>query len=162
MDDITTIIYILIGVLYLIVRAFKKKKAPVPPTQQTDEGDITTQPAAPQRKRSLTFEELLKEISGQPPEEEEEPEEEETPPQPVRSDEEVKSTYQKSIEDAKASKKGEREDITQRHIGRFDVEVHEEETETSSVAKELAATLRNTDGIRKAIILKEILDRKYD
>ncbi|MEQ8711521.1 MAG: hypothetical protein RIC80_00800 [Cyclobacteriaceae bacterium] len=181
MDDFQTILYIVVGIIYFLSRALKKKKPPVKPSRPgQDTEDDTPQTTA---SKPLTFEELLREFTeGKQPEEEEqrspippptpEPARRSTSPMTYRqeedddeilepakrrfSDEDSKRIYEASIRSVEKMKEEEFED-TQYHFKQY--EDHRDEETT--LGAEVADMLRDADGARKAIILSEILTRKY-
>lgn len=180
MDDFQTILYIIVGIIYFLSRALKKKKPPVKPSQPAQDFDDDTPQTSP--PKPLTFEELLREFTEGKQPEEEEPEPIPTPaPAPVQrskspmtsryeedddeilepakrrfSDEDSKRIYEESVR-AVENMKEEQFSDTQYHFKRTE-DTQEEE---SSIGSEIADMLRDGDGARKAIILSEILNRKY-
>lgn len=64
MDDFKIWFYILLGVIYLLSRVLKKKEAPGEATQGDFESPYSGQKtSSPEAERPLTFDELLKEIT---------------------------------------------------------------------------------------------------
>lgn len=165
MDDIQTILYIAIGIIYLVARALKRKKPqmpPVDPGEQVPEAEESTE-RRPQRKRPLSFDELIKEISGQAAEPEPEPEPEpDRHRRPLVSDTDAQATYEKSIDQAKRiRKKGVASHAKMERIRLFQ-DQDEKVTERNYLAEDIADSLKNNWDIKKAIVINEILTRKYD
>lgn len=182
MDDFQTILYIVVGLLYFLSRGIKKKKPPVKPNRQVGEaGEEQDQNRPP---KALTFEELLKEFTEG--KEAEEVEEASPPPPPTRSepphrsrspltsrreedddeiaqparrrfaDEDSRRIYEQSIKSAENLKS---DHSSESSYGFKRYEDHSEEETTAGA--EIAEILKEEDGARKAIILSEILNRKY-
>lgn len=166
MDDYKVLLYIIFGVIYLISRVMKsRKKQQAQQSQQEHSEDSSEAP-----KKEISFEDLLKEFTqgGQqektvpqyeePIEEEptryEEPVVEETTW--VGSDEEATSVYERSIRDAETVDM--MEQGHDHHLQRFAVY---EEDEKDTFLADLSDELQEEDGLKKAIIYKEILDRKH-
>ena len=181
MDDFQTILYIIIGLLYFLSRGLKKKKPPVKPDRPS--GDVAKEQGQDSAPRQLTFEELLREFTegkqaGEedertpPPAEEVEPSRRSISPmsshreedddeirQPARrrfADEDSRKIYQESIRSAENLRS---EHSSQPEYGFKRYEDHSDEETT--VGAEIASVLKEEDGGRKAIILSEILNRKY-
>lgn len=156
MDDIQLLLYIAFGVIYILSRAFRKKKGV--PKDSASGQDSESRPAAP------SFEDLLKEFTQgtdadktrtQPelvsePRVEEFGFEEELP-----SDTEIDEIYQESIRQAEHGRK---KQALESKFKRFDV--FDEQQEEPLVVS-MMRDLEGTDGLKKAVIYKEILDRKY-
>ena len=172
MDDIQTILYIVIGVIYLLFRVLRKKSPKLPPPDTQEDVDVA--PQAQPKKQPHSFEELLREITGksQKPQteaEEKELEEFESEPQveaqrsrPLISDQSAQATFKESVKEAEKrrmpvldvkplkSKLG----IPQEYLPDKDAK--------NSLAREIASSLGNTRDIKKAIVINEILTRKYN
>lgn len=156
MDDIQLLLYIAFGVIYILSRAFRKKKGV--PADPASRQDSESRPAAP------SFEDLLSDFtqgtgadktSTQPelviePEVEEYGFEEELP-----SDAEIDEIYQESIRQAE---QGRQKPVLESKFKRF--AVFDEQQEEPLVVS-MMRDLENSDGLKKAVIYKEILDRKY-
>jgi len=165
MDDFKVLLYIIFGVIYVISRVMKNRKK-----QQNQQGAEADEPyQAPQKE--VSFEDLLKEFT-QGKQEEPTVKYEEPTIQPVKyeepvveevswagSDEEATSVYEQSIKAAEnlpdVEMEGKGHD---HHLQRFGE--YEEEEENSFLA-DLRADLQEEDGLKKAVIYKEILDRKH-
>lgn len=177
MDDIQTWIYVIVGLIYFIVRAVKKNK-PIPPNT-SDQDSQNPQRADSERRKPLTFEELLKEFtdpqSTQSREEEveeiedvKEEERERTKEDfaqegSVRrfSDEESRRVYEESIKKAEGFQlKYEADDDY--HSEKLKNILHDhEDVEEDSTVDDVREMLSNPQDAKKAIILGEILGRRY-
>lgn len=192
MDDIQFWIYLIFAAIYFLTRNLRKrskeseKKRPRSPLETQDEDSTTP------KKQSQSFEDLLREVTGQSEfpgqQKEEEREQEIEEPEPFVeafdkyktagsreyeeekgdfeegktrrfSDEESREVYERSIRMAEGS------DLTFDPDESFrssklkgSTQVEEEENE---FVKEIRETLANSDEARKAIILSEIINRKY-
>jgi len=169
MDDIQLVLYIIFVIIAILARAFKSnknKQAPPPPPSNREE--------SPNRKKPMSFEDLLKEFeesssSGQKKVKQE--------PEPVSTyesyeyeseipdDDEVRSVYEDSLKRAKEFKTiDELVDLEDdRHIGNFKHfgGYSEEEVEGHEESNEYLQLLQDAEGAKKAIILSEIINRKY-
>lgn len=179
MDDIQFWLYILFAVIYFIARGLKKKK-PQKPVNKPESTTTSQTDSRPQRK-PVSFEELLKEFTEgrgqeQPEEREvfqEHDEEVDTAYQTVDeqekdepfeegktrrfSDEESKRVYQESIARAEgASLEFKRDE----HF-RSKLKSNRNDETGSAVAAEIRDLLSNPNDAKKAVVLSEILNRKY-
>jgi hypothetical protein len=174
MDDLELYIYIALGAIYFLSRVLRKKK-PAPPPQKhrnTDSGRGYEQ--TPRTEKPVTFEDLLKEFTGQKEkpeyEYEEEPEElEESYTQEVEqsageyaTEEEVSYKSYEEVYNVNKDYKtlDEQVKLELAEKKRFD-EYKISEGVNIHTAKRFRDLLQNKDGIKDAIILKEILDHKY-
>jgi hypothetical protein len=165
MDDIKVLLYIVFGVIYVISRAMKNRKKQQK-QQDTEQGESNQGP-----EKELSFEDLLKEFTqektAEPTVSYDEPKyEPEVFEKPTNeevawagSDDEATSVYEQSIKEAENLQD---EDMMDKghnhHLQRFDVFEEEEE---DTFLTDLAAELQEEDGLKKAVIYKEILDRKH-
>ena len=160
MDD-NLIYYLVIGAIYLISRLLKKKKAvkPIAPTSTINETEDYQEqiPQQQDTQKPASFKDMLKEISQEytdkrEPEptiaEVEEPVEVE---EPIIEKEEL-STEAKYI---KRRKKEIAEEDRRRELRRLDVE------EDGHDSHDVLELLREEGGAANAIILSEIMNRKY-
>ena len=165
MEDFKIWIYLVFGAIYLITRVMKKKKpeeAPHSPLETADDN-------YPKRQAPSSFEELLQEFTEQR-EEKEEPaiREEAVKSSPVEvdtrlegerrhfADEESRQIYERSIQEAEGA------DISYERDEHFKVNRAASEHERShEIGSSLKSMLRNPGSARKAVILAEILNRKY-
>ena len=183
MDDIQIWLYIIFGIFYFVSRILKKKKPETPNNSETSE---SPQP----EKRPMSFEDLLKEITedrkvdkSDPPapvvqpvvketkryesaaetikREEEERKEEFLKEGETRhfADEESKAIYERSVKMAKDNA-GEFKSFDQFTTTTSKMQ-RTETVQENSVATELKSMLQNKQDVKKAIILNEILARKY-
>ena len=157
MDDIQLLVYILIIALGIFSRFLKAKKKN-PKTQAPAESESDSQ------KPTVTFEELLKEFTGEDstevePEETFKPQKIEKKPITVEyNDDEIQQRYQESLRKAEAYQSKTKDD---RHTGKFTHFRGYDDFEKEKEESEFLTFLREEDGPRKAIILGEILNRKY-
>ncbi|MFY0628118.1 MAG: hypothetical protein JXR07_17605 [Reichenbachiella sp.] len=162
MDDSNILYYLALAGIYIISRVLKKKK----PVEEPVEYEESTPEAvsSPKPKRPSSVEDILKELSK-----EFTPQETEPIPENVIKPVQAKPTplpdYQ--AENIEAIKPDEKIDIVpHKPIERkkptyersIKFEIEEEENE---VTTEIRDFLAEQDGPKKAIILKEIFDRKY-
>ncbi len=182
MDDIQTLLYIVIGLIYFLSRSFGKKKKPQNrPQQQSPE-----QQQQKTGKKPMTFEELLEEFTrdaqGQNKKEEVEEDFEEEVDLPKKqtsyktieevddeiaepatrrfADDESRRIYEESVRGAKTYEKaGSLFDNQEK--SRFAGYAKAEESKQNEIAKDVKAMLQDADDAKRAIILSEILNRKY-
>ena len=179
MDDLELYIYIALGVIYFLSRAFRKKKQVAPPQNKRKADSGEDYAGAPQKEKTVTFEDLLREFTGQKEEPEydyveeaEEPDrsydeesyyrEEEQNAEEYTATEEVEyKSYDEVYNVSKDLKTlDEQVDLKLAEKKRFD-KYKIEEGVNIHTAKRFRELLQNKDSIKDAIILKEILDRKY-
>jgi hypothetical protein len=176
--ELKVIIWIIIGLFYLISR-FRKK--PAPPTAQQGQReaapDTTSQP-----NRPMTFEELLREIEGtkkapepvpQPKQSweseaydyEDEPVPEKKPLEDVnydyRKEDNIYETYEKAKNEAFYRPSLEETSRLEDTIVRFKEFKPYDQEKKKSLATEYIQELKNPSSFRKAFILSEILNRKF-
>ncbi len=173
MDDIQTWLYVIIGLIYFIVRAVKKKK-PIPPSTESQQR-TSSQGSATERRKPLTFEELLKEFTepqGNQANEEDYEEAEEIAQEKTKedfaqegstrrfSDEESRKIYEESIKKAEGFelKYDADEDY---HSEKLKSIFHDHEEEEDTIADEVREMFSDPQDAKKAIILGEILNRRY-
>ena len=188
MSDLELYIYIGLVLIYFLSRAMRKKKPQKPPIQRSGSPTRNIQEKTSSEVRPLTFEELLKEFTGQREEEStvveaEEPERVEEPSQSAyeygaderskenEDDYNVPENYEnydetyKSYEEVydhqeKLVNLDEQVDLNTGGRKRFE-KYTIDKAENIHIARRYKDMLKNQDSIRDAIILKEILDRKY-
>lgn len=176
MDDIQFWLYLVFAVIYFISRSMKKKNPPKPqsrPQQQASE-------PAERRNRPVTFEELLQEFTEgkSQPKEAQQPEpveatqvvkerkwQEENKPKEFEegrtrrfSDEESRKVYEESIKRAEGA---ELEFKRDEHFQSKLKSRAKREAEGSEVAADVLAMLQDQDQAKRAVVLSEILNRKY-
>lgn len=175
MDDLKIIVWIIIGIAYLLSRG-KKKAVPPPPASRPDED---AEPAETGRPVPKSFEDLLREIEGM-----KQPKRQEPVPQPEIVDydeqvgeeeqdlEDVRPSYgrkeepiYKTYEDAKAQAfyRPSLEETVKLEdtIVRFTNFKGYEKEPRKSVLNEYLKELRDPQGFKKAFIMSEILRPKY-
>ena len=158
MDDIQLLIYIIFVVVALLSRFLSKKKA-LPPRDPGQEGP---------EEKPVSFEDLLREFS----EKTREVREHSTPmtkaaPQKVErkqeyrqetiSDEEVTRRFEESVRAAKIEKVP--ESALSDRLVHF--KNYETEDEGNPFAESIREMLKNPDDVAKAVVLSEIINRKY-
>ena len=169
--DESIIFYIIAAVIYVVSRLLKSK-----PKEGTNE-----YPDQDTQRRPMSFEDILRELGGETTVEEEEPyrpvpekskSQEKLPDtisraEPSRQqafekvDNEVKNLYEKSVSEAKKIKTIDElvdYDQPREKILKEAPLIRKRNTGASTISK----MLRNKSEARKAIILSEIIQRKYD
>lgn len=164
MDD-SILYYLVLGAIYVLSKIFGKKKNQDIPAEVDEFEEVNT--PRPAKKPAPTFEDILKELTGEqsPVFTKEEKEEPLQPaPEPVLATELV--DYQKK--NIEALEADDLIDIVphkpiERKKPQFERDIHfiVEEEEGEDVGADIDEMLSDYDGIRKAIVLKEVLDRKY-
>ncbi|MFT6883025.1 MAG: hypothetical protein ACJAVY_001827 [Marinoscillum sp.] len=173
MDNIQFWLYLAFGAIYFITRMMKKKKT-------TEDGELEERSSTAPKPRPLTFEELLKEFTQQEGSSEQVKEEKvlaidkqerakedwkrkkspstfEEGKTRVFSDDESKRIYQESVKRAEGAKLDfERDEHFDPKIERIQVA-----EESRSVAMDIREMLADTEQAKRAVILGEILNRKY-
>ncbi|MDN5210992.1 hypothetical protein QQ020_02995 [Fulvivirgaceae bacterium BMA12] len=175
MDDLSTVFYIIIGIIYFIYSAIKKGKPKNIPRQQPgspvqDELDQGNEAATGEEMpRRPSFEDLLREFTQEePPAAPKEVVEEttyETYEEPVNTyvPDTTYPTYQEekkapSIYDEYQNIQVTEEDIVRRPLFKAS---EADEAPVNKFGAELREMLKNRDGLKKAIIINEILKPKY-
>ena len=167
MEDYKILIYLVLSILYFLFRNRGKKKEQKPVTQNPQTND------APQRKTPKSFEELLRELSGEnqqqtafdetPSEFEQEVDErllnqEIKEKELINYDDSLKELYKKGD---KLKSIDELVDYSAINDSSSRFEDLDEEAEENSFAKEIRDGLSNPDSAKKAIVYAEIFNRKY-
>ncbi len=159
--DLENLVYVVLAVIYFLSRVLKKRKEK--PVEEQEEG---SQPK--QKRKPISFEDLLKEFGAdqldEKKEEAEEPEFEEVEDvdeySSRRPDEEARTIFEKSIKDAElVAKTKEPEDDKKLVFKEF--KAYQEEEDSNELVSEIKELLQSEDGGKKAIVLGEILNRKY-
>lgn len=168
MDDLSTIFYIIVAIVYVIYSAIKRGKpkelpkngpgSPIP----GEFDDVTQESPSGDSQRRPTFEDLLREFTQpQPVPERGITEELDEPEEPYRSEgvavEEKKAA---SIYDAYQNVEIGGDDIF-KGPRLFAPEEEYEEEETNKLASEIRDMLKSPDGLKKTILLNEIIRPKY-
>lgn len=188
MDEFKILVYIIIGLIWVISRALKKK----PQDMSTDNGDAKPVAGGGSKAPQMTFEDLLKEITeakvAQP-----QPVQRTTPSQTVRPVSEVTETYvvdydedlKEEIQDLevvgnevddswkrnKIYEEGKRVAFnratlegtlqlsdTDMKFGKFKEFDQKEQT---NVLQNYLSELQDPEGLKKAVIMSEILNRRF-
>lgn len=165
--DIELILYIIFIAIAILTRVLKGKKESNTPTTSHQPESME----APKKKteKTLTFEELLREFTG-----EEAPVQQEPEPEPRYSrqeeaysyeeeyaDEEIRETYSRSVNEAKKLKTLDEQVSLDKPLERMEHFKQYETEEENTVGSEIIEMLQDEEGARKAIILSEIINRKY-
>ncbi len=178
MDDLELYIYIALGAIYFLSRAFRKKKQAPPPQKHRNTDSGGGYEKAPRTEKPVTFEDLLKEFTGRKEkpeyEYEEEPEELEESYVDGNYNKEEKFTEEYETQEESRYKSYEEVYNVNKDFKTLDEQVNLESAEKKRfdeykisegvnihTAKRYRDLLRNKDSIKDAIILKEILDCKY-
>jgi len=174
MDNPEILFYIAAALIYFFTRGRKKKRRKIPPSQTSQAPQDKTATDAPSTKPTLSFEELLKEITGQtakqtpaePPVVAEEPTLTPTPtptpkPAPKSSfdDERSAETYRRAAKKAKQETRSKVVKKPKGVSGRDDA--YKITDDRNVLAEELREMLKDPDDVRKAVVVSEILKRKY-
>lgn len=167
MDNIQFWLYLGFGLIYFITRQMKKKKAAEQTVEEKDS------PQEKQYKKPVSFEDLLKEFTQEQDEEEVVVEDEYVKPIPKKkveeiipnddhthrrfADDESRKVYQESIKQAEGA------DLKFERAANFKTKLERniEEEEGSGLGNEIFESLKDADQAKKAVILGEILNRKY-
>ena len=164
MEDSNILYYVILGAIYFLSKIFGKKKKPIP-MENMEEVPVPDQSTSTQSD-APTFEDVFKELTGQAPELT--PEERTTPLQP-KEVEPVLATELVDLQrrNVEAIEPDELIDIVphqqiERAKPKFErsekFKIKEEDHELQDGLMELLA---DQDGLKKAVVLREILDRKY-
>lgn len=178
MDDLQLLIYIIFIVLFILSRALRKKKPVSPDNAEQNTGGEQAS-ARPASKRPVTFEDLLRELERLPPEKSENEEWEESkvvesvdqketenqyPTYATYESQEEQSTidpeYEKYLKDAGMTPLDEQIDIEEPLKKRFE-EYRIQQKEHKQNAARYKQLLKDPETLKDAIILQEILKRKY-
>lgn len=161
--DLENLVYVALAVIYFLSRVFKKRKQA--PTESPEESS-QPQPG----KRPVSFEDLLKEFGvdkGVEEQKEEKDEvddfQEEKETDEYRSryeDEEAQSVYEKSIKEVELTSEKEEAESNKGLVFK-EFKPYQEEDDSNEFASEIRELLQSEDGGKKAIVLGEILNRKY-
>ena len=168
MEDLKIWVYVIIGAIYLISRAMKKKE----PENQKPRSPLETEDeVGPARKAPASFEDLLREFSQ---------EQQETPRRTVQeadvvddpkpaveetirlegekrhfADEESRAIYERSIQEAEGAH------ISYERDEHFKMKGLEKEESHNEFASDLKKMLQSPTDAKKAVVLSEILNRRY-
>ena len=154
MDDNSIYYYLVLVVIALLSKVFGKKKVKDTPGK-----------VHPTKEKPLTFEELIEEFTKQASgevEKNEEPEmevyKEEEKEERIETykDDEIKEIYNKSIYNAEKLKHVNKEKSNYSFFKEY-----QKEEEENEFAKDIRNMISSPDSAAKAIILSEIINRKY-
>jgi hypothetical protein len=177
MDDNGNLFYyIALGIIYLLSRMFGKKKKPAPkrPAPQRQEKDIEAPTAEKQPEPELTFEEILRELSGTkqpkpepapkptPPVEFGQDFEPKTGPYSVDEIDEIAVPYE--VPDAIGSNRNIRQPEPDTLRLRRPKDVFKRAEQYRIIEQEnvdYLGILNEQDGPARAFVMSEIFDRKY-
>ena len=179
MDDLQLYIYIALAAIYFLSRAFKGKKPGQRPGKIPDSNPIDNKSEDPApREQPMTFEDLLKEFSGHKKEKELEKFEEEEVDDINEYEKELTSQHveepsYKTYNDPENSNfddiyqgQGKYKTIDEQVIIEEPVKERFNEykihvVKNANYASRIRRILHSKESIKEAIILKEVLDRKY-
>lgn len=166
MEDSKLLIYIVLGAIYFLSKFLKTKK-PVPPVEKEADLGPEIEEQRPQRQTGPTFEELLAELTGDkketPVEHKPSPTFQETTPEvtwPEDSIGEVQPSLDdeiKEIEEVKAPHTIVREKPKYERSKKYMLKQDEDD----EVAEDVISLMSDAYGAKRAIVLNEILNRKY-
>ena len=158
MDDIQTLIYFGLLIIWFLSRVFskKKQKKPQAPNQTAPRSRTSTPPKTPKTQEpSVTFEDILRELTGTPAAPSAEPKRVPDFPEVPHLVPEEEPQYREKEPAPLPS----HPDIVVRQGAFKEFVVREEKG--PKVAREVFKLLKRPQGLKQAIILKEILDRPY-
>ena len=164
--DFKIILYIVFFIIYILVKTLKKSKPKQSPKKQRPKIDSEVHEAEP----TVSFEDIFRGLTNDKKKEEPEPveviNEVEEFESNYPSDDEIQEVYKESLRQAEKNKTLEEIVRDNAKIKTAAIEEHDEFTsedveESITLAAELGELLMNPEDARKAIVLKEILDRKY-
>ena len=160
--DIELILYIIFLAIVLLTRLLKGKKENVPPAQQEQTmHDVPHE----QPHRRPTFEELLREFTSEREVEEPEPEKkagrEYVEAVDIRDDSETEEVYRRSVKEARNLKTLDEQVDLDAPIPRLKSFEKTETVEESDITRDIFESLQDAEGAKKAIILSEIINRRY-
>jgi len=170
MEDSKILWYIVLGAIYFLSKVFGKKKKKNEPEQSHGEEHIPEN--VPPESKSTSFEDILKEFSkevGIPETEKKsalrpEPQPIIESPKPLVSETAPPLSYQE--EKSLIEEPVDSIDLLEKPIERGNLEFKRDEKfaikeEYNELADEIHALLVDADGAKQAIVLSEILNRKY-
>lgn len=168
MEDYKFLIYIVLAIVYYVFKGFGNKKKPV--TRRKADSDFDPQTTG----KPKSFEEILRELSGEAPQRELEFEEAKPLSEQVEErvlDQKVDGDDYENADDTlkELYRKGERlktidelvdlKEVEKEETSRFNSFALEEDD--NEFAREIREGLSDPESARKAIIYAEILNRKY-
>lgn len=167
MDDLKIWMYVIVGGIYLVTRMMKNRNKP-------SEGGSTPQDSYGPSKQPKSFEELLREFTedrkaGQVTEQPQEAKKHVPAPEVHQeeyfeegrtrsfSDEESRKIYEDSIKSAEKTD----DLIKSREAFQSRMKREIQQQDTPKASSDILDMLRNPEDARKAVVLAEILNRKY-
>ena len=164
MDDIGNLVYILVFVVWFLYKIFwKGKKKPASPLPSVGPSDQEPKPQEQSTRDAtpppITFEDVLRELTGAPPATLTEPDKIDEIPElyPV---EDIPPTMEETsfeVFETSAETKPATGQVLNADFSAYDIR----KEQGSKAAREVFKMLKSKNGLKKAIILKEILDRPY-
>jgi hypothetical protein len=165
MDEIQIIVYIIFALIYFVFKALQKGRE-----QQQGQGHGQGHPEdfgqPHDRPRPTTFEDLLKELAGEPIEEPKRPEVTPSKARQVYSEEaerEVEERYHNSVKEASQLKTLDEiisfEKLNEEMSKKEPIQVIVDED--GKTENPYLKILREEDGVKKAFVLSEILQKKH-
>lgn len=163
MDDIQIVVYIIL-ILFGIVSKVLKKKKEVPnktATPATGQRKTNHSSGQGQKKAPMSFEDLLKEFTEEPPSTPKHQETEVVDYEDFdyKDETEIQRIFEESVAASKKYEEASQGD--DRHTGNFTHFEGYSEEDTEEEESEYAKLLQDDESAKKAIILSEILNRKY-
>ncbi len=155
MDDIQNLLYLAILVIWFLSRVFGKKKQKPKPVSGTP-GPNQDSKSAPEPP-PVTFEDILRELTGGSTKEEPAPYEEEYVSDEVEYQEEDDGHEYEPIAPDPVILTPQPVEYEQRAFKQFRIK----SSRGSKSARKVRKLLQSRNGLKQAIILKEILDRPY-
>lgn len=162
MDDIANLAYVLIFVVWFLYKTFvkgKKQSRPLPPFDQRAP-EPTQQRSRESTSPPISFEDVLRELTGAPPVTAKEPEiiEETLEPYPI---EDIHSSMEEPSFEVFGTP-DETQPAVSRQVLNADFSAYKVRKERSSkAARGALRMLKTKQGAKQAFIMKEIFDRKY-
>ena len=164
--DFKIILYIVFFIIYILVKTLKKSKPKQSPKKPRPHIDSEAHEAEP----TVSFEDIFRGLTNDKKKEEPEPveviNEVEEFESNYPSDDEIQEVYKESLRQAEKNKT--QEEIVRDNAKKKRAAISETKESTPSyveerfsLASELGEILKNPEDARKAIVLKEILDRKF-
>jgi len=161
MDDIANLAYVLIFVVWFLYKTFvkgKKKTRPLPPFDQRAPEPTQRRPGE-STSPPVTFEDVLRELTGAPPVTAKKPEIIEEIPEPYLI-EDIPSSMEETSFEVYETPEETKPPTGMVLEGRFDAfKIHK--SRASKAARGALKMLKTKQGAKQAFIMKEIFDRKY-
>ena len=174
MDDI--LVYLIFIAFAILSRILTKKKEPQGPPSGQGSDYSDDRPQRPQKQ--VSFEDLLKEFTGEAEKQQHRPVPVEEPTryksyeddkyevenyeEQYERDEEAKKVYQRSVRQAKKLKTiDEQVDFEKMNTKLAEVYDPYHEKKKDTIADDIRKQLQNPEQVKRAVILSEILNRKY-